>query len=87
MRPKQTRQACASHPRTKNRPLPPLDAAAAERAARALVAQVRALLASGACVDEHTADQLIVYMALAEGTSAMRAPPAGSRSMAKRALE
>tara|TARA_B100000780_G_C20872429_1_gene346981 strand:+ start:71 stop:289 length:219 start_codon:yes stop_codon:yes gene_type:complete len=65
-----------------SRLLPPLDAAAAQGAARALTAQVGALLASGASVDEHTADQLIVYMALAEGTSKIRAPPAGSCSMA-----
>ena len=50
-------------------PLPPLDEAASQRAARALCDQVSALLASGASVDEHTADQLIVYMALAEGTN------------------
>ena len=37
-----------------------------------------ALLSSGASVDEHTADQLVVYMALAHGTSRMRAPPAAS---------
>lgn len=31
-------------------------------------------LASGACVDEHTADQLIIFAALARGTSRMLAP-------------
>lgn len=50
--------------------------AAAARAAT-LCAQVSALLASGACVDEHTADQLIVFMALAKGTSRLLAPPRG----------
>jgi hypothetical protein len=42
---------------------------AAQAAARALTAQVGALLASGASVDEHTADQMIVYMVPAEGAN------------------
>ena len=30
---------------------------------------------AGACVDEHTLDQMLIYMALAEGTSRVRGPP------------
>mmetsp|Transcript_27298 Transcript_27298/g.45511 ORF Transcript_27298/g.45511 Transcript_27298/m.45511 type:complete len:422 (+) Transcript_27298:245-1510(+) len=37
--------------------------------------QLNALLASGACACEHTTDQLIVFMALAKGTSRLKAPP------------
>ena len=43
-----------------------------------LCRQLEGLLASGACACEHTADQLIVYMALADGKSRLRAPPAKS---------
>ena len=38
------------------------------------------LLASGACVDEHTADQLLLYLAFAGGPSRLRCAPAGDRS-------
>lgn len=41
-----------------------------EAAADALVAQ----LETGACVDEHLADQLVIFMALAEGESRVLAP-------------
>ena len=37
-------------------------------------AALAAALASGACVDEYAADQLIIFMALAEGESAVLAP-------------
>jgi len=47
-----------------------------EAAGAAAAAELAALIASGACVDEHLADQLIVFAALAEGTSRLlaRAP-------------
>jgi RNA 3'-terminal phosphate cyclase len=51
-----------------------LEAAAAARA-DALCVQISVLLASKACVDEHTADQLVVFMALAKGTSRLLVPP------------
>jgi RNA 3'-terminal phosphate cyclase (ATP) len=37
--------------------------------------QLNVLLSSGACVDEHTADQLIIYAALAEGESELLVAP------------
>ena len=46
--------------------------------ADALASQLSALLASGACACEHTCDQLVVFMALANGTSRLRAPPASA---------
>lgn len=36
------------------------------------VESLRASLVSGSCVDEHMQDQLIIYMALAEGRSCIR---------------
>ena len=39
-----------------------------------LLTELRKLVISGACVDERTADQLIVFMALATGTSRLRVP-------------
>ncbi len=30
---------------------------------------------AGACVDEHSLDQLVIYMALARGRSAVKGPP------------
>ena len=50
--------------------------AKAELEASALCERIDALLASGACCCENTADQMIVFMALARGTSRLRAPPA-----------
>jgi RNA 3'-terminal phosphate cyclase len=35
----------------------------------------KACLDAGACVDEHMIDQLILPMALAQGTSRVRGPP------------
>ena len=49
-------------------------AEAVEREARALLNSLEGLLASGACACEHTCDQLVVYMALAAGTSRLLAP-------------
>jgi RNA 3'-terminal phosphate cyclase (ATP) len=49
-------------------------------AAAAVCGELGALLASGCCVDEHTADQLIVFMALAKGTSRIKCPGASSLS-------
>ena len=43
--------------------------------AATLVASLTALLATQACVDEHTADQLVVYACLADGTSRIKTPP------------
>ena len=40
-----------------------------------LCTELSKVLASGACACEHTSDQLVVYMALAKGTSRLRAPP------------
>ncbi len=47
---------------------------ASEHLAGEIAAAATALLESGACVDEHTADQLVVFMALAHGTSRLRVP-------------
>lgn len=52
----------------------------ADREAQATCAELEALLKSGACACEHTSDQLIVYMALAKGTSRLTVPPASSLS-------
>ena len=55
---------------------PPEAASQGAELAAGLAADLRTLLASGACVDEHTADQLVVFMALAEGVSRVRVAPA-----------
>lgn len=49
------------------------------REAATVVGELEALLASGACVCEHTSDQLLVFMALAKGTSRVRVPAAATR--------
>lgn len=36
---------------------------------------LQALVDAGACVDEHTFDQLVVYMAMAKGRSRVLGPP------------
>jgi len=40
-----------------------------------LASTLRKCQAAGACVDEHTLDQLVMYMALAQGTSRVLGPP------------
>ena len=42
--------------------------------AEELLEQLGALVRSGACCDEHTADQMVVFMALANGASSLLAP-------------
>eukprot|EP00320_Phaeocystis_rex_P009190 CAMPEP_0119074790 /NCGR_PEP_ID=MMETSP1178-20130426/73391_1 /TAXON_ID=33656 /ORGANISM="unid sp, Strain CCMP2000" /LENGTH=419 /DNA_ID=CAMNT_0007056961 /DNA_START=63 /DNA_END=1322 /DNA_ORIENTATION=- len=54
------------------------DGGGAHKVVMALSAQLQALLGSGACACEHTTDQLIAYMALAAGTSRLKALPVGS---------
>jgi RNA 3'-terminal phosphate cyclase (ATP) len=46
----------------------------AEAVGAAAAAELQAALACGACVDEHAADQLIIFMALASGESRVLAP-------------
>ena len=53
---------------------------AVAREASALVAALEALLATGASACEHTCDQLVVFMALAEGTSRLRVPSPAART-------
>ena len=67
---------------TRSRPpqTAPLLAAWLGEAADACVDELAWLLASGACVDEHTADQLLLYLAFAGGPSRLRCAPAGDRS-------
>lgn len=40
-----------------------------------VVQHLHHLWASGACVDEHTMDQLVIYMVLAKGRSRIVGPP------------
>eukprot|EP01031_Cornospumella_fuschlensis_P022523 gene22522-27492_t len=42
--------------------------------AQCVLADLRTLCRSGACVDEHTADQLVIYMSQCQSTSRMLAP-------------
>eukprot|EP00741_Cyanophora_paradoxa_P008065 tig00001253_g7804.t1 len=47
----------------------------AEEVGQTAAQQLTEDLATGACVDQHLQDQLLVYMALAEGRSVIRTPP------------
>jgi RNA 3'-terminal phosphate cyclase (ATP) len=51
-----------------------------EQAARAVVDDVCWLVSTGCCVDEHTADQLLLYMAHAQGQSRVKCAPEGTSS-------
>jgi RNA 3'-terminal phosphate cyclase len=51
-----------------------------ESIAKDVVDELEYLCNSGACIDEHTADQLIVYAALASGTSRILCTPRGEKS-------
>ena len=46
--------------------------------AKGVVGQLEPVLSSGACVDEHTTDQILVFMALAQGRSTVRCRSAAS---------
>ena len=50
------------------------------QAAQAVMDDLCWLVSSGCCVDEHTADQLLLYMAHAPGRSSIKCAPAGSAS-------
>ena len=47
---------------------------------RRLVDSMRGLIVSGACIDEHTADQLLVYMALSNSPSQLLVEPLDQRT-------
>jgi len=51
------------------------DKAEQRRVCHTLASTLHKYHTAGACVDEHTLDQLLIYMALAEGTSRVRGPP------------
>lgn len=56
-------------------PTQPVPTQPAEACAEKLCRKLTSLLASGACADEHTVDQLVIFMALAKGRSRLLAPP------------
>ncbi len=45
-----------------------------------MVGDVCWLVSTGCCVDEHTADQLLLYMAHAQGQSRVKCAPEGASS-------
>lgn len=58
----------------------PLDAVAIHGLAMRVVESLRVVAISGACVDEYTADQLLVFMSLASGRSELLVEPPGDHS-------
>ena len=52
----------------------------AGKIATKLLDQLKTLVSTGAALDEHTADQVLIYAALADGVSRMKIPPPSLRT-------